>query len=122
MTQLAALASTPSSDGTNGLQGLGLVGAGMGRGPSLDRSSIGELDYTQDALSMRFQGQVTVDVFVNETGKVIHARLITPTGYAIDDEVVAAAQAARYTPAVSEDGRPMPAIAKLNFDFRIPGQ
>ena len=98
----------------------GSQGFGTGSGPSLVRSSIDDLDYTADALRVGFQGKVVVDVMIDENGKVVQARLLNPTGFDLDTQVMAVAEAARYMPAVGMDGQPVKATAKLNFDFKIP--
>jgi protein TonB len=75
--------------------------------------------YPAAALRRRLEGDVTLQIEIDERGSLEHAGVIRSSGYNILDEAaVAAVHKWTFAPAV-EDGRPKRANAELPISFRI---
>ena len=74
--------------------------------------------YTPDAMRRKVQGRVSLEVLVDEFGRVSEARVIEPLDADLDAEAVAAAYAWRFEPGVA-DGRPVQTAVVLEMEFTI---
>jgi TonB family protein len=74
--------------------------------------------YTSDAMRRKVQGRVSLEVLVDEFGRVSEARVIEPLDADLDAEAVAAAYAWRFEPGVA-DGRPVETAVVLEMEFTI---
>jgi len=83
-------------------------------------SSIVTPQYTDAALDASFEGYVTVDVFVDETGAVTDAEMKKKVGYGMDDRILAAAKNARFTPRKDKLGKALKGWAEIKFNMQIP--
>ena len=83
-----------------------------GRATSLPRPI-----YPETARRMRLSGTVSVEVMIDEGGKVISARAVSgPT--ALRDAAVAAARLARFSPTLIS-GRPVQVAGVINYNFSL---
>jgi protein TonB len=73
-------------------------------------------EYTMKAREAEIEGDVVFEVTVDETGKVIAARLVRGLGYGLDESARAAAMATPFQPATL-CGRPVIGTVKLRFTF-----
>lgn len=74
--------------------------------------------YTSDAMRRKVQGRVSLEVLVDEFGRVSEARVIEPLDADLDAEAIAAAYAWRFEPGVA-DGRPVETAVVLEMEFTI---
>jgi TonB family protein len=74
--------------------------------------------YTPDAMRRKVQGRVSLEVLVDEFGRVSEARVIEPLDADLDAEAIAAAYAWRFEPGVA-DGRPVETAVVLEMEFTI---
>jgi TonB family protein len=65
-----------------------------------------------------FQGDVIVEVTIDEHGAIIEMKVLKSIGHAIDEKVLATLQNWRYTPATM-DG--IPIVSKHDVHFHFPG-
>ena len=72
--------------------------------------------YTMQARQAEIEGVVRVEVTVDETGKVIAARVVSGLGYGLDESALAAAKASVFDPA-SRCGKPIVGTIVLPFRF-----
>lgn len=87
--------------------------------PILNRESIRKVQYTDEARDVGLSGRFTVDVYVDQFGKVTLSELAKKVGFGMDERILAAAQILSYVPAKDEKGRPVPAWTTIVFDLRI---
>jgi protein TonB len=74
--------------------------------------------YTTPARQAEIEGVVKIEVTVDDTGKVISARVVTPLGYGLDEAATAAARHWTFEPA-TKCGRPVTGTATLPFRFKL---
>ena len=74
--------------------------------------------YTAPARQAEIEGVVKIEVTVDDTGKVIAARVVTPLGYGLDEAATAAAKRWTFEPA-TKCGRPVVGTATLPFRFKL---
>jgi protein TonB len=74
--------------------------------------------YTAPARQAEIEGVVKIEVTVDDTGKVIAARVVTPLGYGLDEAATAAAKRWTFEPA-TKCGRPVMGTATLPFRFKL---
>jgi protein TonB len=72
--------------------------------------------YTMQARQAEIEGVVRVEVTVDETGRVIAARVVSGLGYGLDESALAAAKASVFEPA-SRCGKPIVGTVVLPFRF-----
>lgn len=94
--------------------------ADLSSDPQLVRASVVTPQYTDAALDASFEGYVTVEVLVDETGKVTDAQLTKKVGYGMDQRILDAAYAARFLPRKNRLGRPEAGWTELRFNMEIP--
>ena len=83
-----------------------------GRATSLPRPQ-----YPETARRMRIAGTVSVEVTIDESGKVISARAVSGP-LALKDAAVAAARQARFSPALLS-GKPVQVTGFINYNFSL---
>lgn len=88
---------------------------------SLAPQKIHDVDpvYTDAALAAGIQGVVTLEVTIDEEGRVRQPLLLDGLGYGLDEAAIAAVSQVRFKPAV-EDGRPVAVRWRLTQNFRLP--
>jgi protein TonB len=74
--------------------------------------------YTKQAAQAEIEGLVKVEVTVDETGKVIAARIVSGLGYGLDESALEAARKCVYEPATL-CGRPVVATALVTQRFEL---
>jgi protein TonB len=72
--------------------------------------------YTMEARQAEIEGVVRVQVTVDESGRVIAARVVGGLGYGLDESAVAAAKATTFEPA-TQCGKPVVGTTILPFRF-----
>jgi protein TonB len=72
--------------------------------------------YTMQARQAEIEGVVRVEVTVDESGRVISARIVSGLGYGLDEAALAAAKASVFEPA-SRCGKPIVGTVVLPFRF-----
>lgn len=78
-----------------------------------------EPKYSAEALKLRIQGTVMLDIVVATTGRATEMIVLSPLGFGLDEQARAALAQWRFTPG-QKDGRPVPIRATVQVDFRIP--
>ena len=76
-------------------------------------------DYPKGARQRGEQGNVVLEILVNEAGRVEGVKVVTSSGFSeLDEAAIRAARAARFTPA--KRGRtPISSTARLTLEFRL---
>jgi TonB family protein len=74
--------------------------------------------YSEEARSLRIQGEVTLEVDFCATGQIRVVRVVRGLGHGLDDLAARAAEQIRFKPAQS-GGRPMDFRANLQIVFRL---
>jgi protein TonB len=74
--------------------------------------------YTMQARQAEIEGPVRVEVTVDESGKVIAARVLTGLGYGLDESAIAAAKAMTFEPA-THCGKPVVGTKIVAFRFSL---
>ena len=74
-------------------------------------------EYPPMAKQARVSGTVTVEVVIDESGKVVSARALTGSGM-LQPAAVAAAKRARFSPTMLS-GQPVKAIGTINYNFSL---
>ena len=108
------------TDANQAAQEDGLYSAGT---PGLVLPSVlerSEARYTPDALRMKVQGTVEVEIIVREDGSVGGARVAKSLDqtYGLDDSALAAAQRFRFTPGTL-NGKPVKVVTMLSIQYRL---
>ena len=93
------------------------LGTDLSSDAVLIRSTIRQIDKTDEALDMGLTGRFVVDVYVDAAGKVTSAELSKKIGYGMDRLVLQAARRARFKPRRNPKGRPMPGWTTIVFRF-----
>lgn len=88
--------------------------------PQLIRNSISTPQYTDAALDASFEGTVTVEVLIDETGKVSQAELSKKVGFGMDQRILDAAYAARFIPRKNKLGKSETGWTAIKFNMEIP--
>jgi len=73
--------------------------------------------YTMEARQAEIEGVVRVEVTVDESGRVISARVVQGLGYGLDESALAAAKASTFEPA-TRCGKPVVGTTILPFRFQ----
>ena len=74
--------------------------------------------YTMQARQAEIEGAVRVEITVDETGKVLAARVLTGLGYGLDESAIAAAKAMTFEPA-THCGKPVVGKKIVSFRFSL---
>jgi protein TonB len=72
--------------------------------------------YTMQARQAEIEGVVRVEVTVDESGRVLSARIVSGLGYGLDESALAAAKATTFEPA-KRCGKPVMGTTILPFRF-----
>jgi TonB family protein len=75
--------------------------------------------YPPDALRDRLEGTVGLEIVVDETGRVVDARVIAPAGHGFDEAALAAIRAFTFEPA-RKNGAPIRSTVQLAYEFHPP--
>jgi protein TonB len=81
--------------------------------------SVPKPSYTSDAQAAGIEGKVRVQITVDETGKVVDAKLLQGLGHGLDENALAAARSATFEPAL-RCGKPTRATLTLGMHFKLP--
>jgi protein TonB len=74
--------------------------------------------YTMEARQADIEGVVRIEVTVDESGRVIAARVLSGLGYGLDESALAAAKASTFEPA-TKCGKPMVGTVVIPFRFEM---
>jgi len=74
--------------------------------------------YTQEARSLRIEGEVLLDVVLEASGKLRVVRVVRGLGHGLDDNAVKAAEQIHFKPAI-KDGQPTDYEVVLHIIFQI---
>ena len=86
----------------------------------LIRSSIQVPKYTDDALEANLEGNFIVDVYVDESGKVLQSEVRKRIGFGMDERLLEAARIAKFNPRKNKSGRVIAGWAEIKFTLLIP--
>jgi TonB family protein len=76
--------------------------------------------YTDAALDAAFEGRVTVEVYVDESGAVVQAEPAKKIGYGMDERILQSALSAKFVPRKNRLGQPEPSWTKITFNLQVP--
>lgn len=91
--------------------------------PDIDAEACGRtITYPREAEALGIQGSVRLRVSLDEKGKVVEVKVLSGLGHGLDREAVDAIEhKCKFTPAIANDGRPVPyVIDPYVFHFEIP--
>ena len=74
--------------------------------------------YTDEARSLKIQGEVLLEVVLEASGKLRIVRVVHGLGHGLDDAAVRAAEQIRFKPAL-RDGQPADSTAVLHIVFQL---
>ncbi len=74
--------------------------------------------YTQEARSLRIQGEVLLEVVLQASGNLHVVRVVRGLGHGLDDNAVKAAEQIRFKPA-TKDGQPADSTVVLHIIFQL---
>jgi TonB family protein len=74
--------------------------------------------YTQEARSLRIQGEVLLEVVLEASGKLHVVRVVHGLGHGLDDNAVKAAEQIQFKPAV-KDGQPTDSTVVVHIIFQL---
>jgi TonB family protein len=118
---LAIGAAVPSWGGTARAQRVTDTGAGAPADaltPPLLRSRV-EAAYPRDALRDRLEATVGLEVVVDDTGKVVDARVTNAAGHGFDEAAIEAVRRFAFEPA-RRNGAPIRSTVQLAYEFHPP--
>jgi len=75
--------------------------------------------YTQDALVLEIEGEVSFSLTVTQEGQVAHPKIIKSLGYGLDEQALAALEKYRFLPATNGFGEPQESQIVYTFVFRL---
>ncbi len=77
--------------------------------------------YPEEARRLDVSGTVRLRVGIDETGKVREVKVIKKAGYGLDEAASKALWRFRFSPALGQDGQPVP--FRINYDYTFtPGR
>jgi TonB family protein len=79
-----------------------------------------EPEYSPLAKADHIQGTVVLQMVVSEKGRAVNIQVISPLGYGLDENAIAAIQKWEFTPG-QKDGAAVPVRATIMVNFRFPG-
>ena len=116
-----------------GATGVGAPGDGNGTGyasalqvkvmPEIDTEACGKtITYPPEAEQAGIEGSVRLRVALDQRGRVSSVRVLRGLGYGLDQAAVDAMKhRCKFTPAIAEDGRPVPFVVEsYTFNFELP--
>ena len=116
-----------------GATGVGAPGDGNGTGhasamqvkvmPEIDTEACGKtITYPPEAEHAGIEGSVRLRVSLDQRGHVSSVRVLRGLGYGLDQAAVEAMKhRCKFTPAIAEDGRPVPFVVEsYTFNFELP--
>ncbi len=74
--------------------------------------------YTQEARSLRIEGEVLLEVVLEASGKLRVVRVVHGLGHGLDDNAVKAAEQIHFKPAV-KDGQPTDSTVVVHIIFQL---
>lgn len=74
--------------------------------------------YTQEARSLKIEGEVLLEVVLESSGRLHVVRVVRGLGHGLDDAAVRAAEQIRFKPAL-RDGQPTDSTAVLHIIFQL---
>jgi TonB family protein len=74
--------------------------------------------YTDEARSLKIQGEVLLEVVLEASGKLRIVRVVRGLGHGLDDAAVRAAEQIQFKPAL-RDGQPADSTAVLHIIFQL---
>jgi periplasmic protein TonB len=116
-----------------GATGVGAPGDGNGTGfasalqvkamPEIDTDACGKtITYPAEAERAGIEGSVRLRVALDQRGRVSSVRVLRGLGYGLDQAAMDALKhRCKFTPAIAEDGRPVPFVVEsYTFNFELP--
>jgi periplasmic protein TonB len=91
--------------------------------PEIDTDACGRtITYPPAAERNGIEGEVRLRVTLDERGRVSSVRVISGLGYGLDQAAVEALKhRCKFTPAIADDGRPVPFVVEsYTFNFELP--
>jgi len=79
-----------------------------------------EPTYTEEARRAGIQGSVVIEVIIDESGRVADQFLLSPLGYGLDENALAATAGWTFRPAM-KDGKPVKVLVSIEVNFRFLG-
>lgn len=73
--------------------------------------------YPADAMALGLEGAVVLSVGINEKGAVVEVRVLKRAGHKFDEAATKALRGFRFSPALTSDGRPVPARITYSYKF-----
>lgn len=80
-----------------------------------------KLKYSSMASKARIQGTVVLQLVITPEGKPSDIVIVSPLGFGLDEQALAAVEKWRFQPAV-KDGKPVAMRAIIEANFRVPGE
>jgi periplasmic protein TonB len=118
---------------SRGATGVGPPGDGDGGGyasalqvkvmPEIDTEACGKtISYPPEAERNGIEGSVRLRVALDQRGRVSSVRVLSGLGYGLDQAAVDALKhRCKFTPAIADDGRPVPFVVEsYTFNFELP--
>ncbi len=78
-----------------------------------------EAGYPPDALRDRVEGNVALELTIDESGNVADARVTAPAGHGFDEAAMDAARRFTFTPAM-QNGAPVRSVVEFTYEFHLP--
>lgn len=103
--------------GSGGNMGGGAYHIGGGVSPPSILFKV-EPEYSEEARKAKFQGEVVLQIVVDEKGNPRDIKIIRPLGLGLDQKAVEAVEKWRFSPG-KKDGKPVPVIAQISVNFRL---
>ena len=88
--------------------------------PELVRTTFKEPAYTDAAVDANLEGVATIDVFVDETGKVTQAELRKPIGFGMDQRLLDSAYQCRFKPRRNRFGKAEAGWSQIQARLVLP--
>lgn len=79
-----------------------------------------EPEYTAEARRQGVQGTLLLELTVDERGRPVNVKVISPIGFGLDERAVETVAKWRFSPA-SKDGKPVAITANVEMTFRFVG-
>lgn len=96
------------------------LNADLSSDPKLLPESVVIPNYTDAALDAAFEGRVTVEVYVDESGAVVQAEPIKKIGYGMDERILQSAMSAKFVPRKNRLGQAESSWTKITFNLQVP--
>jgi protein TonB len=96
------------------------LNADLSSDPKLLPETVVIPSYTDAALDAAFEGRVTVEVYVDESGAVVQVEPAKKIGYGMDERILQSALSAKFVPRKNRLGQPEPSWTKITFNLQVP--